>query len=168
MHVYERDSWDQTFAFSSEDGHSKDVALVAWSPNGEYLASVSIHGEIIVWETQSKQTLGRFKHRDAIPICDIAWHPSGNEILWADNHGKFSVWKEPVPDASQFAKPTGGDAASEANASAQQLANLFPDDDDEEIGTKKRRRLKQKRVVAKDDSDSDNCGGCHIGPTWNQ
>ena len=109
VHVYERDSWDQTFAFGGEDGHSKPVAMAVWSPNGEYIASVSTHGEILVWETQTKQSLGRFKHKEGLAISSISWHPEGNAIVWADMNGKFSVWKEPVPEASQFAAPTGGD-----------------------------------------------------------
>lgn len=76
IHVYERDSWDLSFSFSGEDGHSKNVAMAVWSPNGEYLASVSTHGEIIVWETQSKQTLGRFKYGAFDPPyaqgCDLS------------------------------------------------------------------------------------------------
>lgn len=66
--VYERDSWDELYTFSGDEGHSREVSLAVWSPNGEYLASVSINGEIIVWETQSRQTLGRFKHKDGLAI----------------------------------------------------------------------------------------------------
>jgi chromosome transmission fidelity protein 4 len=151
--VYERDTWEVAFSFGGEEGHSRAVALAAWSPNGEYLASVSIGGEIIVWETQTKQSLGRFKHKEGLPISSIAWDPSGNALLWGDAFGKVAVWKEPVPAASQFAAPTGGDAVAAVESQAQDLSNLFDDDDEEDIG--KRKRLKKKKTVAKDDSDDE-------------
>lgn len=154
--IYERDSWEDLYSFGGDEGHTKEVSIARWSPNGEYLATVSINGEIIVWETQKRQTLGRFKHRDALPITSIAWHPKGNEIAWADVHGKFSVWKEPVPEASQFALPVGGDATAAATeASAQVVANLFADDDDDEDVGVKRKRVRKKKAKVTDDDDDD-------------
>lgn len=159
VHVYERDSWDQLYVFGGDEGHSQEVTMAVWSPNGEYLASVSASGEIIVWSTMERQTLGRFKHKDKIPISCVSWHPKGNEIAWADTHGKFGVWKEPVPEASQFALPTGGGEVAEAEQAAQNLANLFPDDDDDEVGVKRKRLRKAKaKKVADDDSDDENNG----------
>mmetsp|Transcript_34086 Transcript_34086/g.102777 ORF Transcript_34086/g.102777 Transcript_34086/m.102777 type:complete len:1063 (-) Transcript_34086:167-3355(-) len=153
--VYERDSWDELYSFGGDEGHTTEASIAAWSPNGEYLATVSVSGEVIVWETQKRQSLGRFKHREGLAISSIAWHPKGNEIAWADVHGKFSVWKEPVPEASQFSLPVGGDAvAAAAEAEAQNLASLFADDDDdEEIGAKRKRVRKKKAKVADDDDD---------------
>ena len=144
-----------TFSFGGEEGHSQPVATANWSPNGEYLASVSVAGEIIVWETSSRQSLGRFKHREALPICSISWNPSGNSILWADQHGKVSVWKDPVPEASQFAAPSGGDAVSAIETQKEELTNLFDDDEDEDIGLNKRKRLKKKKKAKMDDSDDE-------------
>ena len=144
-----------TFSFGGEEGHSQPVATANWSPNGEYLASVSVAGEIIVWETSSRQSLGRFKHREALPICSISWNPSGNSILWADQHGEVSVWKDPVPEASQFAAPSGGDAVSAIETQKEELTNLFDDDEDEDIGLNKRKRLKKKKKAKMDDSDDE-------------
>jgi len=154
--IYERDTWEMTFSFGGEEGHSQPVATANWSPNGEYLASVSVAGEIIVWETSSRQTLGRFKHKEGLPICSVSWNPSGNSILWADDHGKVSVWKDVVPEASQFAAPSGGDAVSAIETQKKELTNLFDDDEDEDVGLNKRKRLKKKKSAAKmDDSDDD-------------
>ena len=158
VHVYERDSWDKLYAFAGDEGHSKDVSMAVWSPNGEFIASVSVTGEIIVWSTNDRVSLGRFKHKDGLGITSVAWHPKGNEIAWADAQGKFSIWKEPVPEASQFAAPTGGDAVAQAEVEAQSLANLFPDEDDEEVGTKRKRLRKAKAKKVTDDSDDEDNG----------
>eukprot|EP00040_Diaphanoeca_grandis_P005605 m.33649 g.33649 ORF g.33649 m.33649 type:complete len:1140 (+) comp16851_c1_seq1:87-3506(+) len=153
--VYERDSWDEIFSFGGDEGHNKDVVIAEWSPNGEYLASVSSNGEIIVWSTNDRQTLARFKHKESVPICSVAWHPKGNEIAWADTHGKFCIWKEPIPEASQFSLPTGGVAnVDETEAAQQNLASLFPDDDEDEAPTK-RKRIKKVTNKKLDDSDDD-------------
>jgi chromosome transmission fidelity protein 4 len=153
--VYERDSWDELYSFGGDEGHTKEVSIACWSPNGEYLATVSINGEVIVWETKKRQSLGRFKHREGLAITSVAWHPKGNEIAWADSHGKFSVWKEPVPEAAQFAAPVGGDAAATATEEgAQNLASLFAeDDDDDDVGAKRKRVRKKKAKVTDDDED---------------
>jgi chromosome transmission fidelity protein 4 len=154
--VYERDTWELAFSFAGEEGHSQPVTMAAWSPNGEYLASVSVAGEIIVWETQARRTLGRFRHRDRLQMSAVAWHPKGNEILWADTNGKVCVWKEPVPDAGDFVKPTGGDVVAAVEENQAKLDTLFDDDDDEDVGvTKRRKRIKQKKRAASQMNDSD-------------
>lgn len=92
-------------AFQS-DGHERRVSIAAWSPNGDYLASVSIDGEILVWNTDSLESVARFKHTTA--VTGLSWNPTGNEIAWSDALGKFSVWRKPVPDVKKLTAPSAG------------------------------------------------------------
>ena len=57
--------------------------MCEWSPNGQYLASVAINGEILIWSTSTTKTLDRFKHPNGQRITSIAWNNQGNEIAWA-------------------------------------------------------------------------------------
>lgn len=61
-----------------------------------------------------------------------------------------------MPDASQFAKPIGGDKNAADEAKAQELSELFGDDDDDDIG-KSRKKLKKKvkPVTVHVDSDDE-------------
>ena len=52
--MIERDSWTVAYSFK-DDGHRHDVSVLAWSPNGAYLTSASVTGEILVWETLVRQ-----------------------------------------------------------------------------------------------------------------
>eukprot|EP00051_Salpingoeca_urceolata_P016320 m.215900 g.215900 ORF g.215900 m.215900 type:complete len:1114 (+) comp18647_c1_seq1:271-3612(+) len=153
VHVYERDTWDHTFSFN-KDGHTKPVSLAVWSPNGEFLASVSVDGEVMVWELgNEQQTVQRFKHADGRAITSLAWHPRINEIAWADTQGKFSLWRGPIPEMSAgMAAPAAPAGAGAEELAADQLAKLFDDDDDEPVAQRKRKRLRQK---AQDSDDED-------------
>jgi chromosome transmission fidelity protein 4 len=56
--IVDRDSWTRQGNFSAS-GHDGEIGLLAWSPNGMYLASSGKDDQIIVWETESKRPVSR-------------------------------------------------------------------------------------------------------------
>lgn len=83
--LFERDSWEKLAEMGGALGHSLEVCLAAWSPNGEYLASSSKDGEIMVWQTSTRDSLIRFQRpsTERKLVTGLSWHPKSNELAWA-------------------------------------------------------------------------------------
>jgi WD40 repeat protein len=64
--------------YSLENEHTLNVGMLAWSPNGYYLASASEDNTIAIWNTKTKSTV-RFESSSA-QITGISWSPNNNEI----------------------------------------------------------------------------------------
>uniref|UniRef100_A0A6U0WHT4 WDHD1 first WD40 domain-containing protein n=1 Tax=Rhizochromulina marina TaxID=1034831 RepID=A0A6U0WHT4_9STRA len=58
--------------------HDKKVYTVAFSPDGEYLASGSLGGQLYVWSVKDGSIVKSF--RGDADIYDVAWNSSGNKI----------------------------------------------------------------------------------------
>lgn len=81
VEVYERGSWAETIK-NIWSFHTSKVTCLAWSPNGNYLASGSIDECIIVWdfETPSKKLILSFAHNAGVAA-----------LLWLDDTKLCSV-----------------------------------------------------------------------------
>lgn len=95
-----------------------NVALVSWSPNGQYLATVGTDGQVIVWEAKSRQDISCRKVSSQ--VCGLAWKPHGNAIVMVDVEGRLEVWDEPI--SSHMLSPTEG---SKRHAGILKITTFF-------------------------------------------
>lgn len=73
------------------DGHDKRITVLAWSPDGRYLASGSADTTVKIWEAATGTVLQTYiKHATA--ICALAWSPGGDRIISAADHEQLHLW----------------------------------------------------------------------------
>ena len=111
VHLLERSSWSVGTVL--RNGHSKDVSLVSWSPNGQYLASAGLDRQVYVWQLDGASDLDRYK-ADA-PLSDLCWSPTDNALAFLDEAGQLALWQAPIP--AHLAAPNAA-AATAATAAA--------------------------------------------------
>lgn len=91
-------------------GHTQAVRVLAWHPNGRWLASGSDDGTVILWDTQAQkslQVLAEHQMSDGVDdIYGLAWNPDGTWLASAGADNNIRLW-----DASGMAND-----ASDKNA----------------------------------------------------
>jgi WD40 repeat protein len=78
----------------SLQGHTDCVTSVAFSPDGQILASGSEDGTVILWDTATNQPIGiPFHQTDSnLGITSIAFSPDGRFLASSDYDGIIVVW----------------------------------------------------------------------------
>jgi WD40 repeat protein len=80
-------------------GHTTPVQRIAWSPDGDQLASLSLDedgtAEVRIWRTATGESLGGFPGRSPY-VLGLAWSPDGRLLATAGLHGQLTVY---APDA---------------------------------------------------------------------
>ena len=72
-------------------GHSAAVTAVAWSPDGNRLATASEDATVKVWDAASKREIVTLLgHTQA--IYSLAWSPDGNQLASGGWHDELFVW----------------------------------------------------------------------------
>src|SRR5260221_678339 len=74
-------------------GHSDYVDAVAWSPNGQFIASGSWDGTAQVWDARTGALLTTYKRHTDI-VSALAWSPDGQYIASGDRDQTEQVWDE--------------------------------------------------------------------------
>lgn len=74
-------------------GHTKVVYLIAWSPNGQLLASTSQEGDatVRVWEAHTGKAVHVFKGHSKEPFC-VAWSPGSSRIVSGSMDTTLRIW----------------------------------------------------------------------------
>ena len=116
VQLIERGTWTSETALVG--GHAKEVSLVAWSHNGQYLATSGLDRQTFVWQLSSNESLDRYKG-DAI-VADLTWSPRDNALAFFDEAGQLGTWRSVVP--THLPSPVGNDVASTAAAAAAAAA----------------------------------------------
>lgn len=75
-------------------GHTNLVGAVAFSPNGQQLASASSDGTVRVWNVATGQQLTSFP-KPATLTTSIAWSPDGTQLAYGNNSGNLEI--DPAP-----------------------------------------------------------------------
>lgn len=93
--IVDRDSWSRQGMFTTA-GHDGEIGLLAWSPNGLYLASSGKDDQVIIWETETRQPVTRIRVPGGL-VTALEFSPIDNAISWTCIDGTFSTWIDPVP-----------------------------------------------------------------------
>lgn len=85
-------------------GDSQSALAVAWSPNGQRIASGSGDGMVSVWDAFSGQHFSQYRgHFDLYPghtiynaaVNSVSWSPNGTHIASASSDDTVQVWPAP-------------------------------------------------------------------------
>jgi len=77
--------------------HSKNGAwALAWSPNGQAIASASDVGTVQVWNAANGQVISTFQRPEAAAIASIGWSPNGKLIAFSGLGDNASANKQAV------------------------------------------------------------------------
>jgi WD40 repeat protein len=80
---------------SALGGHEGEVLSLAFSPDGETLASTGLDGTIILWDVPSFQKLGHLLPTgDDVgwPVWSVAFSPDGQELATGNDFGGVTLW----------------------------------------------------------------------------
>lgn len=75
------------------EGHSKSVQGVAFSPNGQLIASASEEGIVNVWNAETGQLVRSLGKNNTGSLDTIAFSPDGQLIAAAGYDGEIKLWQ---------------------------------------------------------------------------
>ncbi len=126
-------------------GHSDGVYAVAYSPDGQLLASGGRDNAILLWDTQTNQLIGAPLTGHADYVNSLAFSPNGNTLLSGSSDGTVRHWDvstgqsigEPLISYSEDAifavayNPSGNQFAASGNEDGSILLWSTADEDDQ-------------------------------------
>jgi len=73
------------------EGHTNNVSVISYGPNGKYLASGSSDNTIKIWNTKTGEVVLTFKKHES-PVFSIDWSPDGKSIVSGSTNGTIKIW----------------------------------------------------------------------------
>ncbi|EIW76928.1 WD40 repeat-like protein [Coniophora puteana RWD-64-598 SS2] len=74
------------------DRRSKAIHAIAYSPDGDYVATGHRNGVIRLWETQTLQQYGEDLRGHSDEVLSIAYSPDGRRLVSGSYNGTIRVW----------------------------------------------------------------------------
>lgn len=111
VHVNSVQLWDAQngrLRHTLEEGRSYWVSSVAWSPDGQTLASGSSDGAIRLWDAKAWQLRRTLKGNSRI-VLSVAWSPEGRMLASGGRDGIIRLWDA---EAGQFTSILEGHTGS--------------------------------------------------------
>ncbi|KAF3914276.1 Coronin-1A [Arthrobotrys entomopaga] len=89
-----------------------EMSTIAWSNNGEYLATASWDGLIKIWESDGRLRQSLKMH--AAPLLSLKFHPTRHNLLLSvDGHTKVIVWDATTGKLKKICELSRGSTGSE-------------------------------------------------------
>ncbi|KAL7919892.1 WD40-repeat-containing domain protein [Trichoderma austrokoningii] len=118
------------------EGHSRSVCSVAWSPNGQRIASASVDNTIKIWRLGTGQCETLVGHDES--VWSVTWSPDGQRVASASSDKTLKIWnlamgqcKTLTDHNSQFTSvawsPDGQQIASVSSSDNQSVKIWNPD-----------------------------------------
>ncbi|KAG1685598.1 hypothetical protein DVH05_007897 [Phytophthora capsici] len=97
IELFERDTWTSKGRIMLPLGKSTaaDVDILAFSPNGQYLAAVTVAKEVFVWELETQTILRSF--RIDYPALGVQFANKSNAMVLYHTGGKLAFVKDVIP-----------------------------------------------------------------------
>lgn len=102
-HGGEIEIWDVASGnrIASCEGHTGPATIVAWSPDGEILASSADDRTARIWDARTCRRLATLRHRGG--TMQVMWSRDGRRLLVTDNAQRFTIW-DVEPDKRSLAE----------------------------------------------------------------
>lgn len=90
--------WDAATGEALQRIYAELVTDIAWSPNGQQIASSSSNGTLRIWDVISGHQVNMLRNEaicEGVSLCgieSIAWSPDGSEIAFGDRDPKIKTW----------------------------------------------------------------------------
>ncbi|ETL35952.1 hypothetical protein L916_12002 [Phytophthora nicotianae] len=136
IELFERDSWSSKGQLRLPIGRSSaaDVDILAFSPNGQYLAAVTCAKEVFVWDLETQTVLRAFKFD--YPALGVQFANKSNAMVLYHTGGKLAFVKDVIP--AGYTPPqhiVGQPVTTKFSQSSKRLkVSSFVDDEAEEDG----------------------------------
>jgi eukaryotic-like serine/threonine-protein kinase len=78
--------------FLGHPGHMNYVQSVAWSPDGQHIASGSLDSTVKIWNVATGGLIFTYNHHNQ-QVWSVAWSPDGRRIASASIDGTVQIWK---------------------------------------------------------------------------
>ncbi len=90
-------------------GHTKLVWAVAFSPNGETVASGSEDRAICLWQVDNGNLIRKLEQKDpSQKVRSVAFSPSGKKLASASNDGIIKLWDMETGECLKTFMRSGG------------------------------------------------------------
>jgi WD40 repeat protein/serine/threonine protein kinase len=83
---------------------STEVFGVAFSPDGERIASAGKDGKVKIWNSRTGRIIQEFPAHETA-ACSVAFHPAGRHLASAGSDGLVKVWDLAAPQQPVFRGP---------------------------------------------------------------
>ncbi|KAL0104850.1 hypothetical protein PUN28_016473 [Cardiocondyla obscurior] len=124
--IVERSSWKELYKLKCPTLKT-ELSICKFSECGTRIAASSLYGEIVVWNVETKETIGYLEHEQDTKITALVWHiDHSNEIAFCDALGKLGCI-DVISKTTNEIQPEKNEDVIENDIA------LSDDDDDENI-----------------------------------
>ncbi|KAJ7756452.1 ribosome biogenesis protein Sqt1 [Mycena maculata] len=111
-------------------GHTDSVTSVAWSADGEMVATGGMDGKIRIWRKRDNYRTWEFLTQLEGPdeVMFLRWHPKGSVLLAGSNDSTLWLWQLPSGNTMQvFAGHTGAVQCGEFTPDGKRIVTACAD-----------------------------------------